>query len=584
MTRVLFRAFLAPLVLLAPACVSALPGPRPDVDAALGVLRSHERSDAAPIASELVERAWDRPDGETGHEVALLDTGTDALVARAHLIRAARQSIDFQVFAWEPDEAGVFLFRLLDEAARRGVRVRVLVDLMANEGSSGMARVCALHENLELRVYNPVGRSSKISRRDFLREGSHSFWRVNQRMHNKVLVVDGRIAIVGGRNVGESYFDMDTEFDYLDRDALVIGPAAGAAEDSFEEYWGWERTVRAVYLDDVADDLLAWAAGPGAPPLERTALPRYDWVLARSALRGAGEVLPGARLRSVERVEFHADTPGKRRTGPAAEEARSLREEFEENKAHEYVLVQSNYLVLTEERIRGLDRIAEERPEVKVSYLTNSLAATANTLVYGVSRKQRSRILGLGLDVYEMRPLPGDVRHFCPRYDELVAEAREAGGAEAGPRFAIHAKSVVVDGRFAMVSSHNLDPRSDELNTEAGLVIWSPDVAGELEGELRLLMADPNSWRSARERRIPVLSFLNDVLTGISRALPILDVWPVRDHGDYELRAGAEPVASTDRSFHRRYRHVGEFPEVGWRKRWQTRFYSCFGGVIRGLL
>jgi phosphatidylserine/phosphatidylglycerophosphate/cardiolipin synthase-like enzyme len=551
------------------------------VDAALAALRSRERSGAAPIASELLERAWDRPEGDTGHEVALLHTGADALAARAHLIRAARESIDFQVFAWEPDEAGHYLFRLLEAAARRGVRVRVLVDLMANKGAAGLPRVCALHENLELRVYNPVGRKSDISRRDFLREGSYSFWRVNQRMHNKVLVVDGRIAIVGGRNVGQSYFDMDPEFDYLDRDALVIGPAARAADESFERYWGWERTVGAAYLDDVAQELLAWAAGPGAPQTAWPELPRYEWVSARSALARTEEVLPGVRFHAVERVDFLADPPGKREDAPDPERAQTRAEELEENRAREYVLVQSNYLVLRDERIRNLGRVLEERPELRVSYLTNSLAATANTMVYGVSRKQRTRILRLGLEVVEMRPLPGDVRHFCPRYDELAAEASGAGD---GPRFAIHAKSVVVDGRWAIVSSHNLDPRSDELNTESGLVIWSPEVAEELESELRLLMSDPNSWRSARERRIPVLSLLNDIVTSISRALPIFDVWPVRDYGDYELREGAEPVASDDPRFRSSYRHVGEFPGVGWRKRWQTRFYSCFGGLIQGLL
>src|SRR5262245_26138246 len=580
-----FRAhavLVAALALGASACRSTLPEPRPDVDAALGVLRSRERSEAAPIESELLERAWGWPEASTGDEVALLHTGTDALAARAHLIRAARESIDFQVFAWEPDEAGTFLFHLLDEAARRGVRVRILVDLMANQGAAGVPRVCALHENLELRVYNPVGRNSSISRRDFLREGSHSFWRVNQRMHNKVLVVDGRIAIVGGRNVGQSYFDMDPEFDYLDRDALVIGPAARAADESFEQYWRWERTVGAAYLDDVAEELLAWAAGTGAPPVAWPALERYGWVSARSALARAAEVLPGVRFHAVERVDFLADPPGKRERVPDPERDRIRAEDFEENRAKEYVLVQSNYLVLSNERISKLAEVRKERPEVVVSYLTNSLAATANTMVYGVSRKQRSRILALGLEVVEMRPLPRDVRHFCPRYDELAAER---GGDGSGPRFAIHAKSVVVDGRLAMVSSHNLDPRSDELNTESGVVIWSPEVAGELEGELRLLMSDPNSWRSARERRIPVLSLLNDLLTGISRALPILDVWPVRDYGDYELREGEEPVASRDPDFHRRYRHVGEFPEVSsWKKRWSTRFYSCFGGVIRGLL
>jgi cardiolipin synthase C len=575
---------LALLACAAAACRVSLPEPRADVDAALLSLRSAEVSGAA-IESELLERAWSPPAGGTGHEVALLHTGSDALVARAHLIQAARESIDLQVFAWEPDESGLFLFQLVAQAARRGVKVRLLVDLMANQGAAGVPRVCALHENLELRFYNPVGRNQSISKRALVREATFSFWRMNQRMHNKVLVVDGRVAIVGGRNVGDSYFDMDPEFVYLDRDALVSGPAAAEAGRSFEQYWSWSRSVNAAYLDDVAEELLGWAAGAGPPAVEPDPLPRFDWARERARQARAAEVLPDVRFHRVERVEFLADRPGKVR--PEAEGGGQQEEppDYESSELREYILIQSNYLVLTGERIEKLKQGLEAHPGLQISYLTNSLAATANTMIYGVSRKQRARILRLGLDVYEMRPLPDAILHFSPRCGELAAEARAARADAPGPLYAIHAKSVVIDGRIAMVSSHNLDPRSDNLNTESGMVFWSEDVARELEGELRLLMSDGNSWRSALDPRIPVLSNLNDIVSAISRTLPIFDVWPVRDYGDYELRDGHEPVADSHPAFHDSYRQVGEFPEVeGAGKRWNTRFFSCFGGLILGLL
>jgi phosphatidylserine/phosphatidylglycerophosphate/cardiolipin synthase-like enzyme len=576
---------LAALLLWLSSCTVTLPEPRSDVDAALLHLRSRELSGAAPIESELLERAWSPPAGDAAHEVALLHTGSDALVARAHLIQAARESIDLQVFAWEPDESGLFLFQLLADAARRGVKVRLLVDLMANQGAAGVPRVCALHENLELRVYNPVGPNQSISAADLVREATFSFWRMNQRMHNKVLVVDGRIAVVGGRNVGDSYFDMDPEFDYLDRDALVIGPAAAEADRSFEQYWSWSRSVNAAYLDDVAGELLAWAAGSGPPPAVRDPLPRFDWARARAGRARTEEVLPGVPFRRVERVEFLADLPGKRRPEGESGKPPAEQPDYESSEPRQSLLIQSNYLVLTGKRIETLKRILKERPGLQVSYLTNSLAATANTMIYGVSRKQRSWLLRIGLDVYEMRPLPAAILHLSPRYAELAAEARALHPGAAGPRYAMHAKSVVIDGRLALVSSHNLDPRSDDLNTESGVVIWSEDVARELEGELRLLMSDPNSWRSALDERIPVLSNVNDIAAAISRTLPIFDVWPVRDYGDYELRPGQEPVPDDDPAFHDRYRPVGELPEVeSGRKLWSTRFYSCFGGVILGLL
>lgn len=575
------------LPMLMCACASSLPDSRPDVDAALASYQPSGIVAQAAIESELLDRAWSRDPEDPWHEVALLHTGTDALTARAHLIRAARESIDIQVFAWEPDEAGEFLLQLLLEAAQRGVRVRLLVDLMANQGRAGVARICALHSNLNLRFYNPVGRRSKISGQEFLREVTVSFRWTNQRMHNKVMVVDGRVAIVGGRNIGESYFDMDTEFNYLDRDVLVVGPAAGSAETSFEQYWEWERTIPAAYLDDVADELLEWSAESPPPAVRLSPLPRYDWVRERSKHASIEENLLFTRMHRVERVIFVADQPGKRPWKEATAEARLRNPDYAENEAREYILLQSNYLVLSQRRVVELAKLAERRPVVRLSFLTNSLAATANHMVYGVGRKRRTRILQLGLEIAELRPLPGDIRHLCPRYDELVSESREQSGdaSAAGPAFAIHAKSMVVDGKLSMVSSHNLDPRSDDLNTEAGVLIWSPEVTSELEQELRLAMSNANAWRSALHPRIPVLSPVNDVITGLSRALPIFDLWPVRDNGNYELREGATPLPTGAPDFHEHYTRVGEFPgPVSTGKAIKTRLFSVFGGLLLGLL
>jgi phosphatidylserine/phosphatidylglycerophosphate/cardiolipin synthase-like enzyme len=189
------------------------------------------------------------------------------------------------------------------------------------------------------------------------------------------------------------------------------------------------------------------------------------------------------------------------------------------------------------------------------------------------------------------------VRHFCPRYEALLREAQGLGpehdpygdvpteDLERGPQFAIHAKTLVVDGRVSLVCSHNFDPRSQALNTEAGVVIWSEDVAGELEQELRLLTSARNAWCVALKERVPVWSPINDFFTSISRALPILDVWPFRDYSNYDLREGCEPVPTDDARFREHYQAVGQFPGVsaGW-KRFQTRLYSAFGGFLEGLL
>ena len=597
------RTTLWPLLALAAVACTSAPRPRPDADAALAQLRPTAVDDRPPIESELMDLARDPARAESGlHEVGLLHTGADALAAWTHLLRSARESVDVQTFIWAPDEAGEFLILECLDAARRGVRVRILVDQMGLSDSN-LVGVCTAHANLELRLYNPVSSTNRVTTGTMLAEASRNFAKLNQRMHNKVLVVDGRVAIVGGRNVEECYFDMDPEFGYLDRDALVVGPVVRDVERSFESYWTWEHSLPAQWMDDVADELVAAAAAGEYERYERRDLPRYDWVDTQGSLTTRAEVLPHTTFHTVSEISFHADPPGKLLPdGTPANLGRSGTEDGLLREAERYVVAQSNYLVFTEQAIRALRDAKLANPDLVLLYMTNSLAATANTLVYGVSRKQRYRILRNGLSIYEMKPLPEDVRHFCPRYDELVAEelARERDAdpdndepyadvlvtdIEGGPQFAIHAKAIVVDGRTVLVGSHNYDPRSDLLNTESAVLIRDEGVAQEMERELRLLGDRGNAWVSATKPRVPVATDINEVFLGLSRALPIFDIWPVRSYGNYQLKEGAEPALASDPAFRENYDYAGEFPQVDSSgKIWKTRFFSWFGGLIKNLL
>lgn len=222
---------------LLPACTS-WPQPDPLIDAALLALRPTEVTPAAPIPSELLILAKLLSESQSDrHYVGLLHTGADAFTSRIHLIPAAKRSIDIQTFLWVSDQAGVYLAVELLAAARRGVRVRLLVDQMAQQGKTELARTLVLHENLQVRLYNPISASGSLSTVGMIGKLSFEFDGLNERMHNKVFVVDDAVAIVGGRNVEEKYFDLDPEFCYLDRDALVVGPVAGEIADSFDAYW-----------------------------------------------------------------------------------------------------------------------------------------------------------------------------------------------------------------------------------------------------------------------------------------------------------------------------------------------------------
>jgi cardiolipin synthase C len=581
------------------ASCTSWPEPRPEVDVALSVLRSTEVTAVEPIRSELLERADEiATSGDDRCLVGLLHTGADAFTSRIHLIRAARRRVDLQTFNWVSDQAGSYLAVELLAAARRGVQVRILVDQMTQRDKHQFARSLVLHENLQVRLYNPISSSGSLSTLDAIGKLTFEFDGLNERMHNKVFVVDDSIAIVGGRNVEEKYFDLDPEFCYLDRDAIVIGAVVEKVAASFDAYWNDPIVVPAEYLTRVGDDLITWAEEGGLPEMEIPETPRCTWVDEFAGARSMEAVMPHTTMHEVEKVEFLADPPGKRDVEGKITNIGDdllLKEAFRE--AEHYILAQSNYLVLSTEAICSLADFHEERPEVPFLYLTNSLAATANILCYGLARKQRFRQLRNGLHIYEMKPLPANIRFFCPRYDALLEEAagiapEEMGYEEhfagidpPGPQFAIHAKTIVSDGDLVLVGSHNFDPRSERYNTEAALLIWDEDLGAEMENEIRMLIGDGSSWAVALKQSIPVWTPVSSVLARISRSLPILDIWPYRHHTCYELREGGQEVLMSDPTFHDNYESVGQFPGIdsNW-KATKARFFGSFAGFARPLL
>ena len=174
------------------------------------------------------------------HRLLLLESGQDALLARINLIRAARQRLDVQSFIYAEDDAGYFVMQELLAAARRGVKVRVLLDQLFSVDDVRLVTALArAHVNFELRLYNPT------------------FTRFNQRMHNKLLLADGTIGITGGRNYQDRYFDWDPAFNYRDRDILVAGPAAQQMQESFDIFWRHPRSVPVAALRDVRRRLAA---------------------------------------------------------------------------------------------------------------------------------------------------------------------------------------------------------------------------------------------------------------------------------------------------------------------------------------
>jgi phosphatidylserine/phosphatidylglycerophosphate/cardiolipin synthase-like enzyme len=187
------------------------------------------------------------------HQVILLDQGNDALLTRLHMIESARHSIELQVFIYDLDESGTLMLDAMVRAAKRGVKVRLLLDQLYGLNRPELqAKLSALHRNFELRLYSPMFNQAKTDKAEFFAGIVFRFQSLNQRMHTKLLLVDDRMAVVGGRNIQDRYFDWGQSYNYRDRDLWVAGPAVLGMRDNFNAFWTSERSVPAPALDDVA--------------------------------------------------------------------------------------------------------------------------------------------------------------------------------------------------------------------------------------------------------------------------------------------------------------------------------------------
>ncbi len=549
------------------------------------------------------------------HRLVLLENGQDALLARINLIRAARERIDMQSFIYSEDDAGFLVLGELIAAARRGVKVRLLLDqLYSFEDLHLLAWLARAHVNFELRLFNPTFGKANTGPLEWVAGIVCCFTRFNQRMHNKLLLVDGAIGISGGRNYQNRYFDWDPEFNYRDRDLVVAGPVAGRMQRAFERFWKHRRTVPVAALSDVRKRLLTDEIG-AQPEFPQRWPARIDELSQR-----AGDALEIAtRFAStafdVGRVDYLSDWPNKTFERNAPDE-RDLSSQLQRMfmQAQHRILLQTPYLVFSDtaqQRFRELHR-REAPPRIVVS--TNSLAATDAFPVYALSHKYKRRYLReFGMTIYEYKPFPGnapvapmDVAAApgdanAPSPGEGASEGRRAFGsasnsgsgpgkgrvklARAGVRMGMHAKSMVIDEDIALVGTHNFDPRSDRLNTEAMVVVHDAAFAAALADNILIDTRPENAWVIAPRPKPAVLSGLNYSLGKLFEALPLFDVWPFRYATSWEMVEGCAPLRPDEPGFSECYRPVGDFPEVDVPgKTIYTRVLTAFGAGLAPIL
>ncbi|WP_396616316.1 phospholipase D family protein [Lysobacter soli] len=346
------------------------------------------------------------------HYALILDRGPDALLARVNLIRSATTAIDLQTYIFDEDDAGRLVLDELLAAARRGVRVRVLIDqLSALKHVDTLAALAGAHVNFELKLYSPVLGRAQITYPQYALAAACCWRTLNQRMHTKLLLVDGAVGITGGRNYQDDYYDWDDEYNFRDRDLLVAGPVAHVMRDDFALFWNDRRSVPVERLNDVGGRLLADGV-PALPPSHFERPERAEAMRRDAADDALIEKRLVSRAMRVGEVRYISDTPEKHRAMHAEQQAvasGSLRGLIES--AQQEVVLQTPYLVLSDaaqDMFRQLHaRPYDERPKIIIS--TNSLAATDAFIAYALSYKYKRRYLReLGFNIFEYKPFPLD--------------------------------------------------------------------------------------------------------------------------------------------------------------------------------
>ncbi len=417
----------------------------------------------------------------------MLSVGVDGFLTRAQMINAAERTLDLQYYIFREDETGRILTDAMLRAADRGVRVRVLID--DGDTIAGDEQIIALraHPRIEIRMFNPFayrGHATLFRALEFMLNAS----RLDYRMHNKLFVVDNAIALIGGRNIGDQYFQVDPASQFGDDDVFAAGPIVKQLSATFDQYWNCA----------IAIPVEALARHKPSP----AALDEYRKVLAAHRVQktmdgtdyasrvATGEPLAGMLAGRLPLIWTHAqlvcDSPEKKLVVKGEMVGRLMhRPVFDAAAA-----VQSELLMMTPFFIPGKDGMQLfkdlRQRNVRVRVLTNSLESTPELMAHSGYMHYRLPLLQQGVELYEVRPLLGNAR----------GSGQSKNLASYG-NYALHAKLFVFDRKRVFIGSMNFDPRSMSLNTEIGLIIDSPQLAQQAAARFELIAQPANSYALA---------------------------------------------------------------------------------------
>jgi len=467
--RMSSRVLVCLAVVTLAGCASLEPRPELPNEAAVPV------GSGMPLDGLIADAEAKRP-GESGFR--LVNEGPDAFAIRSRSALLARRSLDVQTYIWHEDATGAFLAYRVLEAADRGVKVRLLVDDMDARAKNYAFAALDAHPNIEVRMFNPF--ASRAGAVRFALEAMGSFGRINRRMHNKTWIADNRIAIVGGRNLGDEYFGASDEVNFTDLDFAMVGPIVRDASASFDRYWNSPLAYPMAVLSpqDVTPAALDALRARAAPRVAQAEQSRFASELRNND--AVQRLVSGDwPMQWTSQFRFVSDDPLKAlgkgggikgsdvlaTLGPMVKSARDK------------LTVISPYFVPGDQATQGLVTVAKSGTNVRI--LTNSLAANDVAMVYGGYSKWREPLLEGGVKLWELKPTRGST---------VKSSLFGSSGAS------LHTKALTADGSRVFVGSYNLDPRSTSLNCEQGVFVDNPVVATQLEAIFATESSGARAW------------------------------------------------------------------------------------------
>ena len=452
--RINLWGLIAGIVIIFSGCATIQPVDLPDETA----LKPAETEFWIALAAE-------RP----GNWFKLLNSGDEAIEWRLRLIDSATRSLDLQTFLWLEDTTGLTVLRHILDAADRGVRVRLLLDDFFTVGESDTIFAIDHHPNIEYRIYNPFGRRyDSIFLREMMNLGE--FYRLDHRMHNKVLVADNRTAIIGGRNIADEYFGDHLTANFRDMEVLTAGPVVETISSRFDDYWNNNWSIP-------ADRLLDLSAPEKNPEVLMARLKEtIERGLEENHMTRRIMWLSAARSAAFGKASVIADDPAAANEMPN-QLAHALVKWID--RSNDELILVSAYLIPTPELEAAIER-AESRG-VRVRILTNSLRSNNHVPAHSFYRNHVQRLIGHGADLHEVRALAKD-RSI---YMRSPVDNKKLG---------LHAKLILFDRDHVFIGSTNLDPRSLHQNTEIGIFIQSAELNQRLREKLAIDFHKRNAW------------------------------------------------------------------------------------------